>query len=232
VPFSSLRSENSLIDVFFQRRQDDPEGGEGGERVSQIKSKPAFKLTYGRTRGATWFDRTRPPQAIVWLLGAEWHDDRHKGHADAYDILGGLDAAGTLFPREVDLDRLELDRRIADSTHFADDARRDSREVIEAAVNSGRAEGRVAGVPCRILMEKSGELVALFGAVSQKPVVGERSGYEFPLTNDRFLLLAEAMRQAAEDVFGPEVLVDQDPRFPGSLFNERAFVILFEAPNK
>lgn len=180
-------------------------------------------------RGGTWFDRTRSPQGIVWLLGAEWHDERHKGHGDAYDVLGRLDEEGRLFPQQADYDRLELDRRMADSSHFGDDARRDSRELVEHAVERSRAEGKVAAVPCRLIVqENEGGLVALFGAVSLRPVKGDRSGYEFPLTNDRFLLLAEAMRQAAEDVFGPEVLSDEDPKFPGGLSNERAFVLLFE----
>lgn len=89
--FSGLRHENSLIDAFFDRREDDPSGGESGERIKQIRSRPAFKLTSGRMRAGTWFDRDNPPQGVVWLLGAEKHDERHKGTSDAYDILGRLD---------------------------------------------------------------------------------------------------------------------------------------------
>jgi hypothetical protein len=97
--FATLRNDNSTIDAFFERRENDERGGEGGERVSQIRSKPAFKFTYGRMRGATWFDRENPPQGVVWLLGAEPHDERHKGRSDAYDILGRLDAEDELFPQ-------------------------------------------------------------------------------------------------------------------------------------
>jgi hypothetical protein len=103
--FASLRSENSLIDRFFDQREGDEDGGQGGERIVQIRSRPCFKLTSGRTRGATWFDRTRPPQGVVWLLGAEMHDERHRGRADAYDIFGALDGKGELFPVEIDAQR-------------------------------------------------------------------------------------------------------------------------------
>jgi hypothetical protein len=88
--FEALRSENSFIDHFFERRQDDARAGEGGERIVQIKTHPAFSLHSGRMRGATWFDKSRPPQGIVWLLGAEAHDERHKGSTDAYDIFAAL----------------------------------------------------------------------------------------------------------------------------------------------
>lgn len=227
-PFSSLRSENSLIDVFFERRERDHAGGETGKVIGQIRSRPAYGLTYGRMRGATWFDKTMPPQGIVWLLGAEKHDERHKGRSDAYDILGALDAAGQLFPQPIDYERLELDRRLLDSQNFADDARRDSRQLIEKVLAETRAEGEIARVPCRLVFQKANGLAAVFAAVSVKPVVGDRSGLPFPLTNERFLLLAEAVRAAAEDLLGPEVLAEEDPRFPGGLDDERGFVLVFE----
>jgi hypothetical protein len=61
-----------------------------------------------------------------------------------------------------------------------------------------------------------------------QPVKGARSGLQFPLTQQRFLLASEAVRQAAEDLYKPEVLAEQTFEFPGGLTNERAFVLMFE----
>jgi len=231
-PFASLRTENTLIDRFFERLENDPKGGEGGKRIAQVTSRPVFGLTSGRMRAATWFDVEHRPQGVVWLLAAEMHDERHKGKSDAYDIMGQLDAAGRLFPQRVDYKWLELDRRRLDTESFAADVRSDARALVEAAQHSGRDFRTVASVPVRANWEASeGGLSTLYVAVSLQPVRGERSGLEFPMTNDRFLLVAEGIRQAGEDVHGPEVLVDEVLRFPEALpplTNERGFVVVFE----
>ena len=217
--------------MFFERLQNTPAGGEAGKRIGQVRSRPVFGLTYGRMRGAVWFDRTRPPQGIVWLLGAEVHDERHKGRADAYDVFAELEARGELFPREVDYERLELDRRLVDTASFADDARRDARGLIERVIAEGRVDGELVGIPIRLIADQRQGLVALHGAVSTRLVLGRLSGVEFPLTNDRFLMTAETVRAAAEDLFGPEVLAEELHHFPDSLRDdERGFVILFESP--
>lgn len=162
--FASLRSENSLIDRFFDRREGDEQGGEGAERVQQISTKPAFKLTSGRMRGATWFEKNRPPQGIVWLLGAELHDERHKGGRDAYDILAALDGRGQLFPQQIDYKRLELDRRRWDTESFAEDVVRDGRELFGAAQGAGTARASLVGVPSRMVIEEES---ARDGAVAE-----------------------------------------------------------------
>jgi hypothetical protein len=230
-PFGTLRTENTVIDRFFERRQDDPEGGEGGERISQIQTRPAFALHSGRMRGATWFETTRPPQGIVWLLGAEMHDERHKGSADAYDRFAQLDAAGELFPIKRDYVWLELDRRRLDTETFSGDAQSNARELVTAARADGRASGTLAGVPAWSMWEERDALVALTVAISTIPVRGTRSGFEFQLTQERFLLLAEATRRAAEELEGPEVLVEEIFRLPrplANLHNVRAFVVVFD----
>jgi len=231
--FETLRGENTLIDHFFERRQNDAEGGEGGKRIVQVKTRPVFGLSSGRMRAATWFDMSRPPQGIVWLLGGEIHDERHKGSRDAYDIFGQLEANGTLFPSDVDYKWLELDRRRADTHSFADDVRRDARKLLKLTRSAGRAEGSLAGVDAWLQWgEERGGLAALYVAVSTEPITGARSGYTFPLTNERFLLVAEAVRQAAEDLVGPEVLGDELSRPPdglGAPHSTRAFFLLFEA---
>lgn len=231
--FSSLRSENSLIDHFFARRQKDSHGGEAGERISQIKSRPAFKLTSGRMRGATWFDKTMPPQAVVWLLGAELHDERHKGESDAYDILGELDRAGNLFPTDVDYKRLELDRRRWDTESFAEDLRTDAADLIRRGWPDG-ANGVLAGVKARLVIQREGSFAAIYVAVSEQPVRGKRSGLQFPLTQERFLLLTEGTREAAEEAFGTTVLADElreRDKFPGGVRGERPFLLLLEPPS-
>lgn len=183
-------------------------------------------------RAATWFDIDQPPQGVVWLLAAVMHDERHKGRADAYDVFGQLEAAATLFPQRVDYKWLELDRRRVDTESFAADVRENARALVEAAHGVGRDARPVASVPLRGIWESvPGGLSTLYVAVSLQPVRGARSGLDFPMTNERFLLLAEGVRQAGEDVFGPEVLVEEVPRFPEALpplNNERGFVIVFE----
>ncbi|MCW2993819.1 MAG: hypothetical protein JWQ18_1314 [Conexibacter sp.] len=228
--FATLRAENSLIDAFFERRENDPRGGEDGERVSQVRSRPAFKLTYGRMRGATWLDGERPPQAIVWLLGAEKHDDRHKGRSDAYDILGRLDEDGELFPTEADRKRLELDRRRRDSESFLPEARQDARRLV-ANLRPGQQRASLSSISVRIIVEELDDLVAVHVAVSAAPVIGRLSGERFPLTQSRFLALQLAMQAALEEVYGPPALLDElrdTSAFPGGLGEERPFVALVE----
>jgi len=227
--FEDLRSQNTVIDRFFERRQNDERGGEGGERIGQVKSRPAFALHSGRMRGATWFDQSRPPQAIVWLLAVEEHDERHKGRSDAYDRIAKLEASGELFPTETDHKLLELDRRRLDTSSFADDVKASATALVATAAETGRASGELANVPARLVWNRDADgAVTLHVAISSKPMNGPRSGFEFPLTDERFLLLAEAVRQAAEALYKPEVLAEPVWDFPGGLRDERAFVLVFD----
>lgn len=225
--FASLRSDNSLIEAFFDRREHDPRGGEGGERIRQITSRPAFKLTSGRMRGATWLDTGHPPQPIVWLLGAEQHDERHKGHSDAYDILGDLDRTGQLWPQPIDYQRLELDRRQWDTSSFADDLRRDAAALVAHADGTTHT---LAGVPVRAIATEDSSYIVVYVAVSTRPVRGPRSGLEFPLDQKRFTLLMEGVREACEARWQPPSLCDElfdRTQFPGpTAGDERAFVVL------
>jgi hypothetical protein len=228
---SKLRNENTLIDRFFERRQNDPRGGDDGKRIVQVTSRPVFGLTSGRMRAATWFDTSRPPQGIVWLLDAQMHDERHKGSSDAYDRFAALEAAGQLFPEEVDYKWVEFDRRRLDTQSFTADVRRDAEILVGAARTDGRATGTLAGVDTRLAWDASGSLPELTVGISTKPAVGLRSGLAFPLSNQRFFLLAEAVRAAGEALFGPQVLVDEIHAPPASLGkreNERYFVVVFE----
>jgi hypothetical protein len=230
--FVSLRSENTLIDRFFERRESDPAGGEDGQRVAQIRSKPAFKLTSHRMRGATWFDCEHPPQAIVWLLGAELHDERHKGRSDAYDILGAVDEAGELFPQAIDYERLEWDRRRWDQESFSADVRADAATLV--AQLQDRTTATLAGIPTRIAAAESAGLLTVFVAISTRPVPGARSGEPYPLTELRFGLIQTAFCEALEDaISAPEHCEELRDRslFPGRLRkDERAFGILLERP--
>lgn len=228
--FEGLRSQNTLVDRFFERRQHDAEGGEGGERIVQVKTHPVFALHSGRMRAGTWFDTTRPPQGVVWLLAAEQHDERHKGSGDAYDLMAKLERTGRLFPDKLDYRWLELDRRRLDTASFSADAQAGARALVAGARSGERASGSLAEVPAWAFWEEQERLVALFVAVSTIPIHGGRSGYEFALTQERFLLLAEAVRRAAEELEGPEALVEETHRLPpalADLHSVRAFVVVF-----
>lgn len=192
--------------------------------------RPVFKLTAGRMRGGTWFDRTRPPQGIVWLLAAEWHEEGKEGRADAYDIIGDLSESGELFPAEIDYLRLELDRRRWDLASFAEDLTHDAYELAAVALPDG-TKGSVAGVPVRLVVVEEETLVCVYGAVSQRPARGRRSGIEFALDEKRFLAVQAGIHQAFEKIHGPptdcEELRDRGA-FPGGLHNERPFLLLLD----
>jgi hypothetical protein len=228
--FAVLRNESTLIDTFFEQRENDERGGEGGARVQQIRSRPAFKLTSGRMRGATWFDRDHPPQPVVWLLGAELHDERHKGRADAYDILGQLDASDQLFPAQIDFKRLESDRRRRDVANVADDVRRDAATAV-ADLNSGEQQTTVAGVPVRLIVSDNDGMTELFVAVSEAPVTGKHSGLPIELTSPRFLGIMAGISEAVEQAHQPPALAEElldRSLFPGPLGRERPFLVYFQ----
>lgn len=151
---------------------------------------------------------------------------------DAYDVFAQLEDEGRLFPVAIDYTWLELDRRRLDTESFADDVRRDARDLVAAARRAGRATGSLARVPARLAWEHvPGHLPVLYVAVSTRSVRGARSGYELPLTNERFLLLAEAVRQAGEVLLGPQVLAEELLTLPvalGRRADERAFLLVFE----
>ena len=104
-----------------------------------------------------------------------------------------------------------------------------AKELVREASATGRSTGTLAGIPARLVWDadEAGG-VTLSVAISVLPVKGERSGLPFPLTQARFLLASEAVRQAAEDLYKPEVLAEEIFEFPGGLNNERAFVLVFE----
>jgi len=182
-------------------------------------------------RGATRFDRDHPPQGVVWLLGAEQHDERHKGRSDAYDILGRLDDRGELFPMTVDYKRLELDRRRRDSDSFVDDVHDDACALV-GALSVGEQATALGGVAVRVIVEK-GDLLVLHFAVSTNAARGRLSGLEFPLTEQRFQAIQLGVRRALEARHGPPALLDElrdRSAFPGRLGPERAFVALVERP--
>lgn len=228
--FSVLAGRDDDIRRFIERRQDDADGGETGERVAQITSKPCFKLTSGRWRGATWFDQGHPPQDIVWLLGLEWHDERAKGRNDAYDILATLDDSGELFPKAIDYKRLELDRRRRDTENFASDARADAVQLAQNLLKAtANVRHEVAGIPVTgVTRNEDGVQLAYF-SVSEAPVTGQRSGLLFPLTSERFDLLRAAVVEAFEHETKDEVLSDTSPAtpYPLTLPLGRQFFLIF-----
>jgi hypothetical protein len=95
-------------------------------------------------RGATWFEKGGP-EGVVWLLAVEAHDERHKGRSDAYDKFAALDAAGRLFPVDVDYKLLRLNRLTRDTADFADRAARDYHTLVTVAVDGGQPRAASRG---------------------------------------------------------------------------------------
>jgi hypothetical protein len=228
--FAQFRTDNSGIDKFYALRESDPSGGEGGERIASVKDRPVFSLHSGTMRGATWFDRERPPQGIVWLLGFEQHDERHKGRGDAYDVFAALEAVGKLYPVEVDYKLVEISRRVKDTKGFAKTAVIDAMKLLREAVTSEASAGTTAGVGTRALVVADGDVTVVGVALSMKPVAGELSKAMIPLTEERFLLLAKAFELAAQELFGDADAEIPTYEFPGGLSNERAFQVAFTRP--
>jgi hypothetical protein len=163
-------------------------------------------------------------------LGAGIHDERHKGKADAYDVLEALEKKGDLFPKEIDYKRLELDRRRWDTRNFAEDLMTDARALFKKAWPKG-ATGKLVGVPVRVVVESEAGFAVMYVAISEKPTKGSRSGLSFPLTQERFLLIQEGMREAAVSFLDSSVAAEElhDRRkFPGGLHQERGFLLFFE----
>ena len=80
-------------------------------------------------------------------------------------------------------------------------------------------------------LEEAGGLLLAYVAVSEKLVKGPRSGLKFALTQQRFALIAEGVRQAVEGAVGTEVLAGETPgAFPGGVKNERVFALMFDMP--
>jgi hypothetical protein len=230
--FSSFRGEKSAIDTFFSRRENDPRGGEGGERIAKVRKRPVFSLHCRKCRGATWFDQGEAPQGIVWLLAMEPHDERHKGKKDAYDVFASLERGGDLYPASVDYKLVELARRIRDTENFGTDAPEDAKALLATVVRTTAiVSGTIAQVPVRLVVVESGDLARISIAVSALPVTGRLSGLQFELTDDRFRLLAESVRRAAADLFGDADAEAPTFSFPGGLRNERAFEVLTPKPS-
>jgi hypothetical protein len=220
------------VDVFFERLQTRPGGHAEGDRIEEVRSRPVYALRYGGMVGLTWLDETRPPEGIVWLLCAT-HLDEHGDESAALGHLAARERDG-LFPDEFDYARLELDRRKLETSHFAEMARRDARALL-ATTNPGSVVPYcIAEVPVAALWYTKGDYLGLYLAVSTVPIPAKASGFELPLTNARFLLIAEAFRQAARSVYGQELLADEPSEYPQELSSRcespRVFLLLFEVP--
>jgi hypothetical protein len=61
-------------------------------------------------------------------------------------------------------------------------------------------------VPVRVVTQREDEMLAVYVAVSGRPVHGPRTGLPFRLTQERFLLIQEGIRAALERRLGREVI--------------------------
>lgn len=226
--FSTFRDQNSFLETFFARRERDVDGGEGGERIQKVRQRPVFALHSGRMRGATWFDRASPPQATVWLLGVEDHDERHKGRRDAYDRFAAQEEAGVLYPQPVDEKLRQLWRQMKDTAGFADRVLNEARAMLREVLRGHSFAGSLADVPVRaVIADPHADPAYVSVAVSTRPITGRLSGVDIPLTDERFFLIAELVRQAAAAIGGDADAEIPAFEFPGGLQGERALAVVF-----
>lgn len=230
--FSDLRSEHTLVDVFFERCENSSTGGDDATRLKG-RGRPVYLMRYGRWVGATCFDKSIPGVGIVWLVAALASDDPDDiGSAEA-DFIKRRKGS-RLFPQEIDYARLQLDLRRVDTEDFAEEARRDARALMQRAEQSLMAEGYIARVPVQMVWEVDDSLLALHLAVSEAPQSGPHSHEALPLSAERFLLTVGAVRQAAESMFGQATFADAIHKWPPDLQEParpyRGYLLVFERP--
>lgn len=226
--FGVFREQNTGIEKFFDYRENDEAGGEGGERISQVKERSVFSLHVAKMRGATWFDRSRPPQGIVWLCGYEPHDERFKGRDDAYDRFARAERDGNFYPEEVDYKALDLSRRTRDANWVSSLAIDECEALLRTAIEDGAAQGAVRGIAIR-LRRTLDDPTFIVVAVSKRPVRGTLFGDLIELTNERFYLVAAAMKAGGARLASDSPEIDIPVHeFPGGLNDERAFEVALQ----
>lgn len=95
-----LEVAEHVVEVFVQRRGQDPESGETMARVGGPLRKLHADLSGGRSvRAVTWYDRR---QDVCWLLGAGMHDD-------FYTYVEALARTDAHLPTATDLANFEAD---------------------------------------------------------------------------------------------------------------------------
>ena len=220
------------MDVFFERCEHSSTGGPDASRLVG-RGRPVYLMRYGRWVGAICFDTSIPGLGIVWLVAALALDDPDDiGPAEA--DLAGRRRRSRLFPQVIDYARVQLDLRRADTSDFAEEARRDARALMQTAEHDLEAEGHVARVPVKLVWEVDDVLLALHIAVSEAPQPGPQSHQELPLSAERFLLTVGAVRQAAESMFGRANFADAIHEWPPGLeelaATHRGYLLVFERP--
>jgi hypothetical protein len=230
--FADLRSEHTLVDVFFESCEHSSTGGPDATRLSG-RGRPIYLMRYGRWVGATLFDTTVRTRGIVWLLAALALDDPEDMLPVETD-LAERRRTNRLYPQTIDYARVQLDLRRADTEDFAEEARRDARALMQAVEHDLTAEGHIARMPVVLAWEVDDALLALHIAVSEEPQVGPESHQELPLSADRFLLTVGAVRQAAESMFGRAAFADAIDEWPSGLrelaATHRGYLLVFERP--
>lgn len=230
--FASLAPEDAFVDVFFERLQNARNGHAENEAPIPAlgEGREVFPLRYGGRLGLTWLDLRYPPTTIVWLL-AVMEVDELSGEQGVLAHFAERERNGGLYPDEFDYARFDLERRKLQTSQFGEMARRDARQAMNTTGADGPIQDEIAGISVLILWKRVNDYLGLYVAVSGK--VASIGSSEIPLTNDRFLLVAEAVRQAARSLFGPELLAEEPTQYPPELDqidDPRVFVFLFGAP--
>jgi hypothetical protein len=201
----SLSRDNDYLDAFFEQlRTVDA----AGPRIGEVATRDVYAFSDDSVLGATWFDETKAPVGIVWLLAAV--NLSGMSEIEARARIANRERIG-LFPTAIDYARFDLDRRKLDTGGFAAAVRRDLATFLAHRKFGTPITGDVAGVPVAALWRADSDYVGLYFGISQEPITGLRSERKIRLTGDRFLLIAGAVRQTLREWLG-EPLIDEEPR--------------------
>ena len=122
---------------------------------------------------------------------------------------------------------VELGTRLV---RFESLARVDADRLTDEVLASDRAEGEIAGIPARLPVTNHHDPIIFAVAVSMEPIVGPLSGLEFHPTNERFLLLAQILEDAACGIGGSALAEAPNFEFPGGMTNEGGLLIAMQRP--
>jgi hypothetical protein len=132
----SLESEvaEHVVEVFVERRGQNPESGERMARVGGPLRKLHADLSGGRSvRAITWYDRGRD---VCWLLAAGMHDD-------FYDFVEELAKSDVHLPTAADVANFEADKPI----RLMSRVMRSAKSALEEALQEAGKEVPVTDNP-------------------------------------------------------------------------------------
>lgn len=128
-----LEVAEHILEVFVERRAEDPQSGETMKGVGGPLRKLHADLSGGRSiRAVTWYDRRRD---VCWLLGA--------GDHSVYDRVEAMAPSGRHLPTAEDIANFEADAPI----RLMERVLRAARPALEAALAAPNIEVPVTNSP-------------------------------------------------------------------------------------